>query len=147
MASYVESVLSKDEKVLYEGKISMWSLMGYFIAGIVTITIGIGVLFFIAAFIKYKTTELAITNKRIIAKTGFISRKSIEMNLHKVETVQVDQNILGRMLNYGSLVISGAGNPQAPISGISDPMAFRRAFSEVHDNIHTQSTQRVVVPV
>ena len=51
----------------------------------------------------------------------------------KVESVQVNQGMLGRIFNYGTLVISGAGAPQAPIPGISDPMAFRRAFMEFQD--------------
>ena len=53
--------------------------------------------------------------------------------MHKVESVQVMQGMLGRLFNYGTLVISGAGAPQAPIPGISDPMAFRRAFMESQD--------------
>jgi hypothetical protein len=82
----------------------------------------------------YKTTELAFTNKRVIAKFGLISRKTIELNISKVESMQVNQGILGRIFNYGTLVISGVGNPQAPILGISDPMSFRRAFMESQDS-------------
>ena len=81
------------------------------------------------------TTELAFTNKRVIAKFGFISRKTIEIGLTKVESLQVDQGILGRIFNFGTLVISGAGNPQAPIPGISNPMTFRRSFMEFQDNL------------
>ena len=59
------------------------------------------------AFVIYKTTEIAITNKRIIAKFGFISRRTIEINLQKIESIQVDQNVLGRLLDYGTIVIAG----------------------------------------
>ena len=76
---------------------------------------------------------MAFTNKRVIAKFGFISRKTIELNISKVESIQVNQGILGRIFNYGTLIVSGAGNPQAPIPGISDPMAFRRSFMESQD--------------
>jgi uncharacterized membrane protein YdbT with pleckstrin-like domain len=134
MASYIDGALIKDEKVVYTGKISLWSLAPLIILGVLLLAAwGIGLIFFLVAFIRYKTTELAITNKRVIAKFGFISRKTIELNINKVESIQVNQDILGRIFDYGSLIISGAGNPQAPISGISNPMNFRRAFMETQD--------------
>lgn len=135
MASYIEGALIKDEKVIYTGNISLWSLAPLIVLGLATIWIvGLGLIFWIMAFIRYKTTELAFTNKRVIAKFGFISRQTIELNISKVESIQVNQGILGRIFNFGTLVISGAGNPQAPIPGISDPMSFRRAFMESQDS-------------
>ncbi len=134
MGSYVEGTLIKDEKIIYEGKTSIWSLLPLIVLGFIFIGIfGIGILFWIAAALRYITTELAFTNKRVIAKFGFISRRTIELNLTKVESVQVNQGILGRVFNFGTLVISGAGNPQAPIPGISNPMTFRRSFMEYQD--------------
>ncbi len=134
MGSYVEGTLIKDEKVIYEGKTSIWSLLPLIILGFIFLGLfGIGILFWIAAALRYITTELAFTNKRVIAKFGFISRRTIELNLTKIESVQVNQGILGRIFNYGTLVISGAGNPQAPIPGISNPMTFRRSFMEYQD--------------
>ena len=135
MASYIEGALIKDEKVIYTGNISLWSLAPLIILGVLFLAAyGLGLIFFIVAYIRYKTTELAFTNKRVIAKFGFISRQTVELNISKVESIQVNQGILGRIFNFGTLVISGAGNPQAPIPGISDPMAFRRAFMESQDN-------------
>lgn len=134
MASYVESTLIKDEKVIYTGKISLWSLLPLFIIGLVLLPLaGIGLLFWLAAGIRYITTELAFTNKRVIAKFGFIGRQTIELNIAKVESLQVNQGVLGRVFNFGTLVISGAGNPQAPIPGVSNPMTFRRSFMEYQD--------------
>lgn len=134
MASYVEGTLIKDEKVIYTGKISLWSLLPLFILGLILLPLaGLGLLFWLAAGIRYMTTELAFTNKRVIAKFGFISRRTIELNLVKVESVQVNQGVLGRIFNFGTLIISGAGNPQAPIPGISNPMTFRRSFMEYQD--------------
>ena len=134
MASYIQNTLIKDEKVIYEGKISIWSLIPLFVVGLILLPVfGLGLLFWIAAIVRYITTELAFTNKRVIAKFGFISRRTIELNLTKVESLQVNQGILGRIFNFGTLVISGAGNPQAPIPGISDPMTFRRLFMEYQD--------------
>lgn len=134
MSSYVEGALIKDEKILHTGHISLWSVSGLLVLGLVLLPVfGIGLVLWAIAFIKFKTTELAITNKRVIAKFGFISRKTVELNINKVESIQVDQSVLGRLFDFGTLVISGAGNPQAPIPGISNPMAFRRAFIEAQD--------------
>lgn len=135
MASYVEQVLTRDERVVHIGRISLWSLSLLLVGGLLLLPLfGIGLLLWGAAYIKYKTTELAITNKRVIAKFGFISRRTIEININKVESIQVDQGILGRIFNYGTLVVSGAGNPQAPIPGISDPIQFRKAFVEAQES-------------
>jgi len=135
MASYIENALIKDERVIYTGNVSLWSLTWLILLGFIFVwAYGFGLIFWIAAYIRYKTTELAFTNKRVIAKFGFISRKTVELNINKVESIQVDQGILGRIFNFGTLVISGAGNPQAPILGISNPMGFRRAFMESQDS-------------
>lgn len=143
MSSYIENALIKDEKVIYTGHISLWSLSHLITVGVLLVLfglllrtyflLGIGLVFCIMAFIRYKTTELAFTNKRVIAKFGFISRQTIELSVNKVESIQVNQGIAGRIFNYGTLVIAGAGNPQAPIPGISNPMGFRRAFMESQD--------------
>ena len=134
MTSYVEGALVKDERVVHVGNISLWSLAGPLLLGLVLLPLfGVGLVFWVVAYVKYKTTELAITNKRVIAKFGFISRRTVELNINKVESIQVDQSVLGRIFNFGTLVISGAGDPQAPIPGISDPMSFRKAFIEAQD--------------
>ena len=82
------------------------------------------------------TTELAITNRRIIAKFGFLRRDTIEINLSKIESIRVEQSIFGRMLNYGSLVIIGTGGSREPIPEIVDPLEFRRRYDEIL-NRHT----------
>ncbi len=134
MSSYVEDALVKDERIVHLGHISLWSLWGTIALGVVLLPVfGLGLIFLGMAYVKYKTTELAITTRRVIAKFGFISRTTVELNINKVESIQVEQTVMGRMLNYGTLVIAGGGNPQAPIPGISDPIAFRRAFIEAQD--------------
>jgi uncharacterized membrane protein YdbT with pleckstrin-like domain len=134
MTSYVEGALVKDERIVHVGHISLWSVWHLIALGVVLLPVfGLGLIFLVKAYIRYKTTELAITTKRVIVKFGFIRRSTIEINLNKVESIQVDQEILGRMFNFGTLVISGAGDPQAPVAGISEPMAFRKAFIEAQD--------------
>ena len=135
MGSYVESALTKGEQVVYQGKVSIWSLVPLMLLGLIFLAFyGLGLLFWAAAAIRYFTTELAITNKRVIAKFGLISRSTIEINLQKIESIQVNQGILGRIFNFGSIVVSGAGNPQAPIPGISRPLQFRRAFIDTQES-------------
>lgn len=135
MAGYVESALTKGEQVVYQGKVSIWSLLPLLLLGFIFLFLwGLGLLFWAAAAIRYFTTELAITNKRVIAKFGLISRSTIEINLQKIESIQVNQGILGRVFNFGSIVVSGAGNPQAPIPGISSPLQFRRAFVDTQES-------------
>jgi uncharacterized membrane protein YdbT with pleckstrin-like domain len=99
----------------------------------VLLIVGIGLVFLVWAWIRVKSTELAITNKRVIAKFGFISRNTMEISIQKVESIQVQQSLMGRMLNYGTLIVSGTGTSHAPIPSISDPMAFRRAFVEAQE--------------
>lgn len=129
MTSYVEGALVKDEKIVHLGHISLWSLWHLIALGLILLpAFGLGLIFLIKAYVRYKTTELAITTKRVIVKFGFIRRSTVEININKVESIQVDQEILGRLFNFGTLIIAGAGNPQAPIAGISAPMEFRKAF-------------------
>jgi uncharacterized membrane protein YdbT with pleckstrin-like domain len=133
MASYVDRALIEGESVTYIGHISLWSLAHLIILGFLLLPVGVGLVFWLVAYIRYKTTELAVTNKRVIAKFGFISRHTVELNINKVESIQVIQSVLGRIFNFGSLIIAGTGSQQAPIPGISDPMGFRKAFMAAQD--------------
>ena len=71
------------------------------------------------------TTETDVTNLRVVHKTGFIQRRTFEMSLDKVESVDVNQSILGRILNYGNVTIQGVGEGKETISTIASPLAFR----------------------
>lgn len=134
MASYVDTTLIKDEVVLYRGRLSKWSLWLPIVLGFLFLPLfGLGLLFWLWAWILYRTTELAVTNKRIIAKKGLIQRKTVEIFLDKVESVQVEQSVMGRICNYGSLTISGTGGDKSPIENISDPMLFRTNFMSAVD--------------
>jgi len=133
MTSYVEGALIQDEKIVHIGHISKWSLWHLIALGILLLPVVIGLFFLLQAYIRYKTTELAITTKRVIVKVGFIRRSTVEININKVESVQVDQSLLGRLFDFGTLVISGAGTAQAPLHGIADPLAFRKAFIEAQE--------------
>lgn len=133
MASYIESNLLAGEGVKHTGHTSLWALLPAIILGFILLPVFIGPIFWIWAAIRYYTTEIAITNKRVIAKFGLIQRKTVEMNLNRVESVQVDQGILGRIFNYGSILVSGAGDPKTPVPGISAPLSFRKKVFEVQE--------------
>lgn len=133
MSSYVEGALVKDERILHQGHISKWSLWHLIVLGVVLLPVVIGLVFLVIAYVRYKSTELAVTTKRIIVKHGFIGRQTIEINLNKAESIQVDQGVLGRMFDFGTLIISGTGTSHAPLTGIAEPMAFRKAFIEAQD--------------
>ena len=75
------------------------------------------------------TTETDVTNLRVVHKTGFIKRRTFEMALDKVESVDVDQTILGRILNYGDVTIRGVGEGIETIKTIASPLAFRSSIT------------------
>src|SRR5215216_4119200 len=85
---------------------------------------GIGLLLAIPPFIRYSSTEYAVTNKRLLSKVGFVERESDETLLSKIEAVAVDQGIVGRMFGFGTL--TGTGGTEEPFPRISDPLEFRR---------------------
>jgi uncharacterized membrane protein YdbT with pleckstrin-like domain len=81
------------------------------------------------AFIRRATTELAITDHRVIYKTGLLRRHTLEMNRGRVDSVYVDQSILGRLLDYGTIIVRGAGGSIEPIRDIAEPLTFRRQIT------------------
>jgi uncharacterized membrane protein YdbT with pleckstrin-like domain len=148
--SYVEQALGPGERIVYRASLH-WilylSAAGPALAA-VGITVGASfmpdgpprtILLVVAAvalvasllqvagvWLRISNTEIAVTDRRVIYKTGLISRRSIEMNLDKVESVVVDQDVLGRMLDYGAVVIRGVGAGLEPVRYVATPLEFRR---------------------
>ena len=85
----------------------------------------LALLSWIPAFLHRWTTELAVTNRRIIFKSGLFRRHTMEMNMAKVESVDVDQSVMGRILGFGTVTIRGTGGGIEPMRNIADPIAFR----------------------
>jgi len=123
MGSYVNTSLIRDENVVYEAK-NHW---------IIFISLQSILTLFISPLIENWTSEYAITNKRVIIKIGLISRKTLEMNLSKIESVNVDQSIFGRLLGYGAITIIGTGGTRETFSALANPIQFRRVFQECVD--------------
>src|SRR5215216_678829 len=128
--SYIDDSLVAGETLIHRARVSWWSQFALLLLGAVTLVVVVGLVFLVMAWIKVRSTELAITNKRVIAKFGFIKRHTVEINLDKVEALRVEQGVLGRILNFGTIFISGAGTSVAPIPDIADPLVFRRKFME-----------------
>ena len=131
--SYIDDSLIAGEQVIHRGHVSWWSESPRILLGILTLVIVVGLILLAWAWIRVRSTEIAITNKRIIAKFGFVKRSTVEINLDKVEALRVEQGVLGRVLNFGTILISGVGSTIDPIPSIADPLLFRRKFMEATD--------------
>ena len=139
--SYIDDSLIEGERVLHQARMSWWSQFWLLFLGVLTLVVGVGLVLLVVAWIRMKSTEIAITNKRVIAKVGFISRSTVEINLDKVEALKVEQGFWGRMLNYGTILMSGAGTSVAPMRDIADPLVFRRKFMEASQKPMTMPRQ------
>jgi uncharacterized membrane protein YdbT with pleckstrin-like domain len=86
--------------------------------------------FVAVGLVRRNSTEMAVSNKRVLIKTGFFARKSIEVLLSKVESIGVDESALGRILGYGSVIIRGTGGTFETFSQIAHPNEFRRQVQQ-----------------
>lgn len=120
MSSYAIKHLISNESVVFETRLH-WVIF-FTLRSIFTLTL--------AAWLEMWLSEFVITDRRIIIKTGFIARNTFEMNLTKIESVNVDQSVMGRIFNYGSMTIIGSGGTSETFHNISRPLAFRKAFQE-----------------
>jgi uncharacterized membrane protein YdbT with pleckstrin-like domain len=145
--SYLDQVLQPGEKILYRTTVS-WTLYAPGIAllvlaiivysaahqalsstlwaNVLFIIIAVPALFLLAqAWFRRWTTEIAVTSLRVILKRGFIRRHTIEMHVDKIESVDVDQSLLGRLFNYGNITVRGTGSTFEPVRMIDHPLRFR----------------------
>jgi uncharacterized membrane protein YdbT with pleckstrin-like domain len=91
------------------------------------------------AMVKRTAVEMAVTNRRVIIKTGLASRRSLEIMLAKVESIGIEESAIGRMFGYGTLTIHGTGGTPEPSSRIAHPSEFRR---EVQQQVAAHQSQR-----
>lgn len=154
MSSYVDSVLAVGERIVYRAAISHWKFfLSYLVGGLfllaalgtyvasgdhtgaslalVAILLVTGLAVILVAVIRRQTTELVLTDRRIITKRGLVSRDTVEMNLNKVESVQVNQGLMGRILDYGDVTVVGTGSSLEPLRGIATPLELRKKLGEV----------------
>ena len=149
MGRYIDAILQPGEKVLYSTN-AHWMFhlpgIGAWIAAIILLVLSratsidsvtllclaasavvaiVALYWTVKAWFHRWTTETDVTNMRVVHKTGFIKRRTFEMALDKVESVDVNQSILGRILNYGDVTINGVGEGKETISTIASPLEFR----------------------
>ena len=141
--SYVEDHLLPGEHVKYQAHlhklIFIWPVvfsLTLLLGAVISFTAGepvIGALLVAAACIPliwalvvYSSSEFAVTDKRVIIKVGFIQRRTVETMLGKVENISVDQGFIGRMLDFGTITITGTGGTKEVFSNIAEPLEFRR---------------------
>jgi len=143
---YIERILQPGETVLYSGTIHWVIYVPTFLLSLIALALltlvkpgptGMSwligsIAFWVAAAVTFAsawfrrwTTEIDVTNRRIVYKRGFIKRHTVEMNMDKVESVDVDQSIFGRLLNYGDITIHGTGEGWETLHGIGAPLDFR----------------------
>lgn len=152
--SYIDNNLLTDEHVVYRTHLHwiifsrsiLWLLLAfvlYFLyvtymplstqkysQFVIAIPLIIAILEAIPKLVLYNTSEFGVTDKRVIVKTGFIRVNSSENFLQKVENIQVNQSIGGRILGYGTIIIIGTGGTQEPFHLIHDPLMFRKQVQE-----------------
>jgi len=153
MASYVETVLAPGERIVHRAAISHWKYALSYLAGLLLIAAAlaawvygrreppwpaveaaaalIGIRVILVALVRRSTVEPALTDRRIIAKRGLVARNTVEMNLSKVESLHVNQGLMGRLLGYGDVTVVGTGSSLEPLRGIANPLELRRKLGEV----------------
>jgi uncharacterized membrane protein YdbT with pleckstrin-like domain len=89
----------------------------------------VAVVLFVQQWLRWWVTEIAVTDRRVIYKKGLIRRRTNEMNMDKVESVQIDQSILGRMLDYGDVTILGTGEGFETLRTIANPIELRNSIT------------------
>lgn len=156
MARYVETIIGPGEHIVHVGRLSLWAILSSLLGGTFLIVLAIalllmpvgspdvmhwlsgiaaalGVLVIVIALVRRSSTELAVTNRRVIAKFGLVARSTVEMNLAKIESVRVEQTVMGRLLGFGSVIVTGTGSTMDPIPFIANPIAFRQAIQAATD--------------
>ena len=99
------------------------------------IVVFIGILSAVVTYFKIKTFEFAVTNKRILIRYGILRTRSFEIMLNKVEAIYVEQNIIGIMVNSGTMIIKGTGGSQNLLRNVDNPFQFRIALNEQIENL------------
>lgn len=150
--AYYTQVLQPDERVLVVGRLH-WSIYlrailvlavavaimtasfwladeqpRFYAQVLAAIAAVLGLLMVLAVFIRRHATEIVVTDRRVIFKRGILSRHSVEMNVSKIETVDVEQGLWARLFDYGTVIIRGTGSGFEPLRGVGAPLAIRNAI-------------------
>jgi len=171
--SYITKTLVPGEKVVYQTRLHWIVMLGHIIGAIVLWGLGgyvlwydyahaqmetsnrhvaayggaalllCGLIVLLAGSIRRNATEMAVTSRRVVIKTGLASRRTIEMLLNKVETIEVSEPGLGRMLGYGSITMIGTGGTSEQFHKMAKPLFFR---NEVQQQIERLTPGEAATP-
>ena len=152
---YVEQTIGKDEVVLMKSHIHWLTMMPMFLTGVLLaglagtaifyilnnnenkfmawagcVLLLFGIMLMFSAYLKRSRSEFAVTNKRVVIKTGIFTKDTFEMLKDKIESIAVHQNFVGNMFGYGTISIKGTGGSTETFKYISDPMKFKQCVQE-----------------
>ncbi len=134
--SFIEDSLSAGEEIVARFRLhwlsKLWLALWILLA---VPTLGITLLLAIYEYLRLRGIEQGVTNKRVIYKTGIVSRKSEEMKLTSIETVEIEQGVWGRMLGFGDVKITGRGTSDLVFRRIADPLAVKRQIESVSNPV------------
>ena len=131
---YVEDTIGTNEKIVYTVKFHWIYTFSAFLYLLFLGVFIIGVIIFIKMMINKWTTERVLTDSRYIQKTVWIARDTEEISIYKIEEVDLSQSILGRILGYGSISISGTGSGNIVLKSIDDPLIFQKHLNDLRFN-------------
>lgn len=131
---YIDKNLMEGERVIATAHLHPIIFVGPIILTLIFLIGGplviLPLIWLVIVYWLYKSAEFGVTNRRIIAKWGVITRHSVEMNLDKVEGVTINQGIIGSRFGYGTVILSGTGGSKEHFPNIANPLAFRQKILE-----------------
>lgn len=125
---YIDESLAPGETIIARGKWPTLYWVGAWAALLLLGIIIVGIFIFASMVIKMKTTDFAVTNRRVILKQGWLNRKTQELAVESVEGVSLDQSIWARLFGYGRVVVTGTGEATILFPAMAHPVEFRRAI-------------------
>ena len=99
----------------------------------------------ISGIVRRDSTEMAVTNKRVVIKTGILSRRTFELLLSQTESIRVEESFMGKMFGFGTVTIRGTGGTPETFLKIAHPLEFRRQVQE-HIEIYQQRSSAPAPP-
>jgi len=144
---YIETILEPDERAMYHAKKHWIVYSGAFLlllfgvcfllftdgGGLGFLLLLAAVVAFIRALIIIRTAEIAVTTRRLINKRGLIRRDTVEINASKIESIDLRQSILGRALDYGTVIVRGTRGMGSLMRDVEEPLLLRRAVQELSE--------------
>jgi uncharacterized membrane protein YdbT with pleckstrin-like domain len=145
---YIDASLAPGETVIQRGEWPKIFWVGAWAALLLLGIILVGVFIFIGMAIKMKTTDFAVTNRRVILKTGWLNRRTQELAVESVEGVSLDQSLIARIFGYGRVIVTGTGDATIVFPPMAHPVAFRRSIEAARaecTEVHLAADDRVAI--